>query len=255
MSNKIARERNFIRRLRRRFLACSNKEIGWDGMRVYHFTRADHALSNLSKKRLKIATIADLNDPFEWNWLTSKRPGIRRAIARMKISMSADYGLLCFSADWQNPVQWSHYADRHRGICLGFEVPKPYLAKVEYFPERQVLNKTTPDDIRSLMIRAKFQHWHYEKEWRAFEPLKNKTVENGLYFTEFGKILRLKRVIIGPDCDVSEGAIRAAIGDTANQVEVFKARRAFRSFKIVRQRSRDLWPKEEAGSCSPLMPP
>jgi len=30
-------------------------------------------------------------------------------------------GLLCFSRNWHNPVLWSHYADKHRGICPGFD--------------------------------------------------------------------------------------------------------------------------------------
>ncbi|SDF29380.1 DUF2971 domain-containing protein [Bosea robiniae] len=199
---------------------------------------------------MKIATIADLNDPFEWNWLTSKRPDVRNAITQTKKRMSADFGIICFSASWQNPVQWSHYADKHRGICLGFDVPKQYLAEIQYYPTRQVLNRSTPDAIRSLMIRAKYEHWRYEEEWRLFEALGGKTVENGLYFCDFSSRMKLQRVIIGPDCDVTEEVIRAGIGDTANQIEVFKARRAFKSFKIVRQRNRDLWPKDEAGGCN-----
>ncbi len=25
---------------------------------------------------------------------------------------------------WSNPVIWAHYGDKHRGLCLGFEVPE-----------------------------------------------------------------------------------------------------------------------------------
>lgn len=217
-------------------------------MRVYYFTSAQHALSNLAKRRLKIATIRDLNDPFEWNWLTGKTKEIRQAIARTKAHMDANFGLLCFSASWRNPVQWSHYADKHRGICLGFDIATKYLAEVKYFPERKILTKTTPNDIRSLMIRAKFAHWHYEEEWRMFEALDGKPIEDGLYFRDFGTDIRLKRVIIGPECDVSESKIKAAIGETPSLIEIFKARRAFGAFKIVRQQNRDLWPKDRMRS-------
>lgn len=34
-------------------------------LRVYHFVGPDHGLDDIRRRRLKIATIADLNDPFE----------------------------------------------------------------------------------------------------------------------------------------------------------------------------------------------
>jgi hypothetical protein len=48
--------------------------------------------------------------------------------------------MLCFSRDWHNPVQWSHYADKHRGICLGFDVPDSLLVPVQYTKEPPKLN-------------------------------------------------------------------------------------------------------------------
>ena len=38
---------------------------------------------------------------------------------------------------WHNPVQWTHYADRHKGLCLGFYVPDEYLVKINYCSTRQ----------------------------------------------------------------------------------------------------------------------
>jgi len=46
-------------------------------------------------------------------------------------------GVMCFSSTWKNPVMWSHYADQHRGICLGFEVPDVYRKKIKYVARRQ----------------------------------------------------------------------------------------------------------------------
>jgi len=34
-------------------------------MRLYHFTTAQYGLDNIDRRRLKIATIPDLNDPYE----------------------------------------------------------------------------------------------------------------------------------------------------------------------------------------------
>lgn len=41
--------------------------------------------------------------------------------------MSEKYGLLCFCETWQSPLLWNHYADRHKGICLGFDVRETVL--------------------------------------------------------------------------------------------------------------------------------
>lgn len=35
-------------------------------VRLYDFLRADRALDNLSKRRIKVSTLDDLNDPFEF---------------------------------------------------------------------------------------------------------------------------------------------------------------------------------------------
>jgi hypothetical protein len=49
-------------------------------MRVYHFTKAVHGLEAIRRRRLKIARISELNDPFEflqvaaaWKWLRHRR--------------------------------------------------------------------------------------------------------------------------------------------------------------------------------------
>ena len=95
-------------------------------MRVYHFTNAPYGLDNLQRKRLKIATIEQLNDPFEVLGVALQDAAIRDRYKKLKQGLADYMGLLCFSANWSNPVQWSHYADHHRGICLGFDVsPRP----------------------------------------------------------------------------------------------------------------------------------
>ena len=36
---------------------------------------------------------------------------------------SALRAILCFSRNWDNLLLWSHYGDRHMGVCLGFDIP------------------------------------------------------------------------------------------------------------------------------------
>ena len=83
-------------------------------MRVYHFVARDYGLEDIRKRRIKIATIADVNDPFEL--VPSSRDQIVRQRFRMwRWQFDRQFGMLCFSRSWRNPVQWSHYAAKHTG--------------------------------------------------------------------------------------------------------------------------------------------
>ena len=105
-------------------------------MRVYHFVNKKFGLDDLRKNRLKIARIVELNDPFEFAALDLSDGEFRQAMGSMKQSMSGDFGILCFSKSWRNPVQWAHYADKHTGLCLGFDVPDELLMQVKYRKRR-----------------------------------------------------------------------------------------------------------------------
>ena len=50
--------------------------------------------------------------------------------------MCANRGVLCFSRGWHNPLLWSHYGDKHRGVCLGFDVPNAHIVHVSYNSSR-----------------------------------------------------------------------------------------------------------------------
>lgn len=85
---------------------------------MYHLLSARWALDDLTRWRLKIAEFADLNDPFELLGVELPNRALRRAFAAWKAKALREYGVLCFSRKWSNPVLWSHYADKHKGICL-----------------------------------------------------------------------------------------------------------------------------------------
>jgi len=92
--------------------------------RAYHFVSLTYGLDDLRRRRLKISRLDDLNDPFELWAIAQSDRRLRQAMRTTKEQMARQYGLLCFSRGWHNPVLWSHYADRHRGIALGFDVEK-----------------------------------------------------------------------------------------------------------------------------------
>jgi hypothetical protein len=86
---------------------------------VYKFLTAAYALEDLTKRRMKISTFSDINDPFELAGAKSSDPAVQDFLTR---HIHQKYGALCFSRKWSNPMLWSHYSDKHKGICLGFEI-------------------------------------------------------------------------------------------------------------------------------------
>ena len=216
-------------------------------MRLYHFTNAKFGIENIAKRRLKIARIKDLNDPFEALAATLSDQHIRAAFQESRNKVSDQFGFLCFSERWQNPVQWSHYADSHRGICLGFDVPERLAAKILYSSRRIALEAATlqermsDDQFQFKVAMTKYSHWRYEQERRCIIELKHAECENDLNFNYFDDELRLREVIAGVRCALTRGEINYALGDLKSDVAVFQGRLAFKSFRIVRQRAAALW--------------
>jgi hypothetical protein len=196
------------------------------------------ALQDLQNRRLKIARIHELNDPFELLAFDLGNAAQRQSFRKTRDEISRDMGILCFSREWNNPVLWSHYADKHRGICLGFETDDEIPMPVDYTADRPVLPDSLPEEMREgfalQMLSTKFKDWSYENEVRIYIRLNPTEEKDGLYYTDFGGSLNLKQVILGPLCSDSDSSSIATIvqGDFTG-IELIKARLAFRSFQVV----------------------
>jgi hypothetical protein len=205
-------------------------------MRVYHFLPANYALENIEKCRIKISEIDQLNDPFELWCVNQKDKRLRIALRAYKKEMSAHYGMLCFSRHWHNPVLWSHYADKHRGICLGFEIVEHALQKVSYLTKRPALRiPPSLEDAKQLLF-SKYRGWHYEEEWRGWTRIDERDVATGFYFYPFDGLVQFKEVIVGPLCEIPKTRIDEALKGDADKITVIKARLAFKTFRIVKNR-------------------
>lgn len=215
-------------------------------MRVYHFLNREFGLDDIRRRRLKIATLKDLNDPFEMLAMTLRDPELRQAFRATKAQMEKRAGMLCFSRDWHNPAQWSHYADRHHGICLGFDIPEGSAAPVTYSRkrlavDRAMLEGSQGEGFMRTVISTKFSHWRYENEVRLFVALNERDPKTSLWFHEFGPDMALKEVIIGDACDVTRKELAEALSDLDPVVRKRKARLSFQRFAIVTQRRNALW--------------
>jgi len=199
-------------------------------MRAYHFVSATHALENVRRRRLKIATFTDLNDPFELWAVAQPDPTLPRGLRRWKQEISRKYGVLCFSTDWQNPVMWSHYADKHRGIALGFDINQDIIKEVRYRKTRPVFHTADESTLHTLLY-TKHEDWQYEREVRIFARLNNQDPTSGLYFGDFTPALVLREIITGPLCTTTKQMIQEVLQD--ENVRITKGRLAFNTFRVV----------------------
>ena len=113
----------------------------------------------------------------------SKRYLLRRAI-ESELFRQFDRGIVSLAERSLCPLMWSHYADQHRGVCIGYSVPdhaETNLQKVRYRGSRLVRAfsvaamlegfQDARDDVDQAVLLRKAGSWNYEREWRLFGPL------------------------------------------------------------------------------------
>lgn len=219
-------------------------------MRVYHFLNEKYGLEAIKKGRLKISRMDDLNDPFEFLAVNLGNKEFRNAMRQTVAGLNQKYGLICFSKNWSNPLLWSHYANRHRGICLGFDVPRSYLSEITYIDKRikAQLNNMDSHDIEKWdekmmkkWLNSKLIDWKYEAEIRAYVSLQDRDADEGLYFLSFDENTTLREVVLGHNNPLKGSEVNEILGHRISGVTLTKARAAFQSFKVVQQRCKKLW--------------
>ena len=191
-------------------------------MRAYYLAPASFALSNISLRRIKISRLSDLNDPFELLAANLSNHNHRRTFFKVKEELNKSKGLICLSKGWANPLLWGHYAERHSGIALGFDISEELLAKVIYRTQR-VRIRIEPNTkslilgeaVMNRLLRTKFIDWRYEEEFRAFVQLDHSTRENGLYFQDFSDNWQLAEVILGSRCELPIDRLRSLVENRA----------------------------------------
>lgn len=212
---------------------------------LYYFTKAEYAFSNINDGRVKISDIAKLNDTFDV-FTPASRLKEERIKARSFVKQWAGlWGVLCMSDCWRSPLMWGHYADHHKGICIGFDADISRFKKIKYIEERlniEDFGKKSFDEMGSdeliKMMHFKFSAWSYEREYRYFVLKRNTVLDDGNLFLEFNDWLRPKKLILGSRCELSKEQKNWVSNYQEQGNEIFRARSAFRSFRMVKDR---LW--------------
>lgn len=155
----------------------------------------------LLNKELWFATPASLNDPFEgessfsevleavWNHYPFPENERKEYIEKIEKQLQKT-GICSFSKTRKNQLMWSHYADEHKGICIGFNegLLRPegsfiYPIDVTYqakYPFEEIIERfkyfekipgennkrSIAGDILYSVLSTKYSSWKYEKERR-----------------------------------------------------------------------------------------
>ncbi len=156
--------------------------------------------------------IADIHynatDP-EYDWDDNGNFLFGRAI-QAELLRRYDKGIYSLAERANCPLMWSHYADQHKGLCIGYSVPeraRENLYKISYGGSRRILASTVAAMLHSdkdaqrqvdeAVLSRKAIDWRYEKEWRLVGS-------RGLSDSP----LELEEVVFGMRCS---GAVKYAI--------------------------------------------
>ena len=243
--------------------------------RFYHFMGAERALQAIERRRLKISNLADTNDPYECLSFCLRNQEQEREVLSFqniqetqrqiyhphRIEKVGLFGIICFSELSNNPLLWGHYADKCKGVCLGFDIevhddgdkdfikPVTYIPKrydiddfkdliQNYFINRDILDESTELGQRSAeQIKAlyftKSYHWEYEKEWRAL-ALGQLDPVSGLYFDSFGDRMILREISVGFRCSIEDIKFRLdkLVARYSDPPKIFSTQRSLSGFAI-----------------------
>ncbi|WMY75745.1 DUF2971 domain-containing protein [Buttiauxella selenatireducens] len=139
-------------------------------------------------------------------------------------------GVLSLSGSKESTLMWSHYADNHFGLCLGYTIPEVMtdkIYKVNYDGSRFVQSKdimimlgsntAARQRIINSSLVTKSECWAYEEEYRLFE-VKPGVTDIGLDLKEIIFGLRMKKSVR----DAIINAIKHSDNKRLSEVKFFK---------------------------------
>lgn len=161
---------------------------------VYTYLKADYALADILSMSMRTCDATSTNDPFEYDWdvvfdkRMSSTPDLtlerNRIIETTKKDAAAKMKFISFADLPNNPLLWSYYGDRHKGVCIGVSAsiqigPDNGMEPVEYdnpvkIPVGTDVRPDEEDKERlKHFFRAKRVEWKHENEWRLLIPSNN----------------------------------------------------------------------------------
>ncbi|EHF4996297.1 DUF2971 domain-containing protein [Enterobacter hormaechei] len=151
----------------------------------YNGQKTQDKISLLSKSESE-RMIADIYQQFDfYEDETFSITGVLANLIGKIILSGYSKGVLSLAEDCDCPLMWSHYADNHRGLCLGYTIPtnaKDKIQPINYtsnsrdIKTSQILQMLNGDanaklEIEKAIFLRKASPWQYEKEWRMISNI------------------------------------------------------------------------------------
>jgi len=183
-----------------------------------------------------------------------------KELSNIKDIMSKYFGVVSCSYNYKHPLMWAHYADSHKGLCLGFdsEFPNSNLKIDSDFLTYKEDKYLLPIYFRQLKLEERFNYyrdlslwkhisWAYEEEYRLIASLKKCTpkkqvemiIKNGecreeeytAYYQEMN-LKDIRKIYLGVEFDEFEKLKEILKGKNIIP-EVFRMKQDINTFSLV----------------------
>ena len=105
--------------------------------------------------------------------VAAQDPELRSTIERGLQDRIYTLGICSLSEDPSNILLWSHYANSHMGLCLGFTRSSPFFARAQEITYQDEYPQVDPfTDLKAnaaALLTTKARVWEYERERRIFD--------------------------------------------------------------------------------------
>jgi hypothetical protein len=127
--------------------------------------------------------------------------------------INRDVGIFCLTEKPNNSLMWSHYADNHKGILIGFDTDNDFLNdNNENITVKKIIYNNSKLKIKDIYTENEFNNsllekskdWEYENEWRSIRLLNEADSNCGeIHLFNFDPII-IKEIYFGANiaqCD------------------------------------------------------
>lgn len=157
-------------------------------MNIYKYFSLERGINFLNLPLMRISTSNSLNDPFESKCASNDLKAIEEIYKKKYenhwqeyLKKFKEYGIISLTTNNDNLLMWSHYADEHKGVVIGFDInennPSDFFftqttctfEKVKYNQSRQfesIINENNLDEVKLHYSILKSNEWNYESEYR-----------------------------------------------------------------------------------------
>lgn len=142
-----------------------------------------NGINILRHKALKLSSIDEFNDPFEFRLAKCGDENVNRAFKVLYDFQKNAYRVVCLSANFNNLIMWSHYSKNHTGLLITFDTSQilvdgqklsDHVQEVDYVEDMilvpdnfPAIGKAEQVSIIYKSTHKKYKDWKYEQEYRA----------------------------------------------------------------------------------------